>query len=372
MKIKKIEILHLRIPLKRKFKHSLMERKFTDNIILRIYSESNFGIGECVPREYVTGENPYSVLKNLKEIIIPKFTNKKFNNKEEIFKEIKLFLKTIKKNELSAFACFEDALINLVAKEFKFKMKDILNYLNIKFKKKKSIEYSAIIDDTNIVQTIIKALIIKKRKFNSVKIKVNPDSSKKLYIIRQILKNQKLRVDANCSFNIKNINKFIDTLKELNISKFEQPYKTTDKNKNIMDELCKMKGIEIIYDESACTLNEIKNLNSSIQLRISKNGGIINSLQIYEYLEEKNINVYLGCMVGETILTKENIIFGEYLDFIETEGDYDKYLFEKKITKNPNFNKKGILKYQNIDIDQNFKINNNYLKYILCKSTLEF
>jgi L-alanine-DL-glutamate epimerase-like enolase superfamily enzyme len=370
MKIKKVEVLKLELPFKTKFKHSLYSRKSTKNIIIRIYSENNFGIGESLPRDYVTGETIYSSSEVLNTKIIPYFLDKEYKNYFEVIDDIKYFLKFIKKNELSAFASFETALINLIAKEFKITLKDILEYLNLNFKINTSVEYTAPIGDSNILSLLLKCYYIRIRGFNDIKFKISQNSFKKIKLIKYILKNKNIRLDANTSIN--NINLFqtlLNYIKNSNISKIEQPYKINNNSKNKFFEIAKKNNIKIILDEDICHMNEVnfflkKPYAEIVNLRISKNGGIINSLLIYKKLKENNILVGLGCMVGETVLSNYNLILAKYLDFTFHEGLYDKYLFKKLIIKNISFNKNG--KVNNLNIDINFNKNiSNYENFLL-------
>ncbi|MCA9497518.1 MAG: hypothetical protein KC589_11350, partial [Nanoarchaeota archaeon] len=229
MIIEKIEVLELELDLKKKFEHSLYKRKKTNNIIIKLYTQNNFGIGESLPREYVTGESCESIIKTLNEKLIPDFKNIEFNNYKDLVKYIENYLiHKIKKNELSAFACFETALINLMCKEFKIGIEDILNHLKISFNKKKTMKHTAIMGENNLLKQILKAQIIKHRKFNEVKIKINAKSIWKLKILRKFLKNIKIRVDANCSLSNSNIENNIDILNKTNINIIEQPFKTDD------------------------------------------------------------------------------------------------------------------------------------------------
>ncbi len=354
MNIVKIEIMHLKIPFKVRFKHSLKSRKSSDNIVIKLFSQHNFGLGESLPRKYVTGESIESCFEVLNNKILPYFKSKKFEDYKQVIDEILKFRKNLKKNELSAFAAFEVALLNLCAKEFNIKIKDVFNYLDIYYLDKKSIEYSAIIAEHPIPILIVKALYIKRQKFKHIKIKVDLKSKLKLRILRKIFNNEDLRVDANCAFNIDNYEDFLKLLDELDIRLFEQPFAVNDPNRFEMYKLAQKYDIKIILDESFCEFEDIKKIGKEgdiANIRVSKNGGIVNSLLMYKELKEKKHKIIFACLVGETILTKINIMLAKHFGAIEIEGDYDKYLFERPIIKNPTFDNSGKLEDKKIDLD---------------------
>lgn len=370
MILDKIEILELELNLKKKFKHSLYKRKKSSSIIVRIYSQDNFGIGESIPREYVTGENAQTVIQTLKNKIIKDFLKINFSNYIEVLDYIQNYIPNLKKNELCAFACFEIALINLIAKEFKIGIEDILKYLQISFKKNNLINYSAVIGENNLIKQSVEALIIKKRKFKQVKIKVNSKSLWKLVILKKILNKLELRIDANCSFLDIDTEKNIHILNKLNINLIEQPFEVNGKKNLFLYKLYQRNKVKLILDESFCSFKDLSKLESDnkegdiVNLRISKNGGIISTLLLYKKLKEKHIPVILGCMVGETVLSRYNLILARYLNVMANEGLYDKYLFKEIIFENPQFNQSGDIKCENCDLNFDVDLNSNYIKCI--------
>src|SRR6516162_11133056 len=68
MHVADLQAFHVRIPLRKPFKHASYTRTSTDNVIVRCTLEDGtIGYGEGVPREYVTGETIDSAMRLLKE-----------------------------------------------------------------------------------------------------------------------------------------------------------------------------------------------------------------------------------------------------------------------------------------------------------------
>src|SRR5439155_10567854 len=57
MRVAELKAYHVRIPLRKPFKHASHTRTSTDNVLVRcVLDDGTVGFGEGVPRAYVTGE----------------------------------------------------------------------------------------------------------------------------------------------------------------------------------------------------------------------------------------------------------------------------------------------------------------------------
>jgi len=102
-------------------------------------------------------------------------------------------------------------------------------------------------------------------------------------------------------------------------------------------------------DESACTLKETQNLMREgwydmINIRLSKCGGIRNSLKIIDYLRTHRIPFQIGCQLGESGLLSAA---GRTLSLLcrdarYYDGSYDEFLLKENITtENVTFGLRG-------------------------------
>ena len=79
MKIQSVEILSVKIPFRLTFRHSLAAHDAVESIVVRAYdADGNVGYGECVPRDYVTGESPGSVVDALRTHLVPAYLGATF------------------------------------------------------------------------------------------------------------------------------------------------------------------------------------------------------------------------------------------------------------------------------------------------------
>src|SRR5262245_10197065 len=66
MRVAELTAFHVRIPLRKPFRHASHTRSDTDNVLVRcVLDDGTTGHGEGVPREYVTGETIDSALELL-------------------------------------------------------------------------------------------------------------------------------------------------------------------------------------------------------------------------------------------------------------------------------------------------------------------
>ena len=72
MRVRKAEIWRVRLPFRWKIRHALASHIEAESIILRITLDNGaIGLGECIPREYVTGESVEVVEAALRDVWLP-------------------------------------------------------------------------------------------------------------------------------------------------------------------------------------------------------------------------------------------------------------------------------------------------------------
>ena len=83
--IKAFEIYCLDLPFRKPFKHAAAERTTSYSIMVKCILESGtIGFGECLPREYVTGEKREHSFELLHTQILPKLIGMEFNTLENL------------------------------------------------------------------------------------------------------------------------------------------------------------------------------------------------------------------------------------------------------------------------------------------------
>jgi len=352
MKIRDIEIREIRIPFNFRFKHSSAERMCTESVLVIARSvNDNFGYGEGCPRSYVTGETIESCLGFFKKY-------KPSIARIETLGDIRSWLKN-SKNEIdknpSIWCAVELALLDLLAKEQTQSIEGLLALHEVD----NEFFYSAVLGEGSYEQLNAQFEQYVRMRFKDFKIKLSGDlgiDKQKIELFRALdYKDVRVRVDANNLW--KTPNEAITFIKALDYPFFaiEEPIKVDQYNdlRVISNEL----NTKIILDESFLRKEQFQHIESTpnswiINIRVSKMGGILRSLDVAKIAQKKNIKIIIGAQVGETsILTRAAItVANTYRDILlAQEGAFGTYLLKDDICKPPlMFGRKGILNVKNI------------------------
>ena len=357
MKIKQCRLRLLHIPFVVVVKHSTKTRSDVETILVEVELESGIiGYGESLPRDYVTGETIQSVKDSLLEKVFPRMNGFEFSGVEDVMTLLENFesiIPNLESHELCVKAAFELALLDAVGKSLNLSVIDMLGG-----PKQENIQYSGIVSAESpvVVEQFLKQY--KKMGMTTVKMKVGTQPEQDLEnikIARNIMgPDASIRIDANEAWGLEEAKQQLAILMEYNIESVEQPMPAINKE-DYPDLLSYLdKRVLVSLDESLCSYSDGKWMaenkgGSLFNLRVSKNGGLINSLKLHRLAEKHGIQCQLGAQVGETsILTSAGLILASLVgDCVYHEGAFGTLLLEKDIVNQPiQFGKEGWL---NID-----------------------
>jgi len=331
-RVKEARILFVDLPFKRKFKHALTSRARSGSIFLELFLEDGAsGCGESLPREYVTGETRETAAGNLKDVIQKKI----LGYAPEDYKGLIPFIKNLDIKGGAAKCALELALLDVYGRSFNDSVSSIIGR-----KIRSSITYSGIIQASSIMEAAALSLAFKLYNLNYVKVKVGVgDDLARLGVIRRILGGSAdIRVDANCAWSPDEAIDRIKGMRAYNISAVEQPVGADDYQglKKVTDSVPEA----IIADESLRTVKDAERLAEKgacnmFNIRLSKCGGLLESLRIADTAKRYNIAVQLGCQVGESgLLSAAGRHFaGLFGDIAFCEGSYGRFLLKEDISK---------------------------------------
>jgi L-Ala-D/L-Glu epimerase len=337
MKLKQIELKKLEIPFRQSFKHASAERSSTETVIACALSEDNIiGYGEGCPRSYVTGE---SVASCLAFVEAHRSTILKINDIDSL-RAFVFSNKIIIDQNPAAWCAIEISILDLLGKLQKKPIETILDIPEISG----NFYYTGVLGVSNPKAFTSQLEQYLKLGFNDFKLKVSSDLNADLSnirAIRKILPNATIRLDANNLWpNIETAFAYLNELTP-NFIAVEEPLKTRDYVG--LNELAKRLQPKIILDEGLLRIDDLENLLGDVNIwipniRISKMGGLIRSLNIAKECKSRGIKFIIGAQVGETsILTRSAISLANTYrsHLIAQEGAYGTYLLEKDITENP-------------------------------------
>ena len=345
MRIRRIQLEHIKIPLLITHSQANHEANYSDSVLVKIETAKGIvGYGESCPRPYVTGESVRSVTEDIRGI-----EQQLLTLSIEDLKDIKYFVCEKLAIGNAAICGLELALLDAWSKENGQYITSILEG-----KVQPILDYSGVIplNGSKVSDYILEAF-----EFKSIKIKVGKDlvetCGKIETLINRFGKELAIRVDVNCGWNIGDAIAQIPILRKLGVTSFEQLFPKG--KEQYWAKAMQIFGKEVILlaDESVIDLKSAqhlidKKLCNGFNLKISKHGGIFKTLQIYELAQKNGISCQLGAHFGETsILTAAGVALSSLAPQLKfREGAFGTFLLEADLCERPlQIDQKGMLKF---------------------------
>jgi muconate cycloisomerase len=169
------------------------------------------------------------------------------------------------------------------------------------------VRYDAVIPFSSPRKLVALALVIRALGITQVKIKVGDDLDRDLHsleLLRKVLgRDVDLRVDANCAWTPAEAVEAIERMGVHGIAAVEQPVAGDDLDglRHVSDAVT----VPVIADESLRTVDEARRLAETnacgaFNIRVSKCGGLLDSMRIAKIAAEAGIFCVVGAQVGES------------------------------------------------------------------------
>jgi L-alanine-DL-glutamate epimerase-like enolase superfamily enzyme len=325
----KIDFRLLEIPFKVSFKHNSASRKVTSTIWVEISRGEFVGIGEGCPRSYVTGESEESCMVFIS-------ARRESLMKVEDYHSLLIWregnILDIESNP-AAWCAIELAFLDLFAQESNQSINELMGEFYIP----KELKYSAILGDSapSVWEKLCDWHL--ENEMSNYKLKLNGDFGIDASRINYILnKNSQaeIRVDANNMWNsVEEGDAYLKQLPPV-LKGAEEPLKFPDWNG--LNKLSHLLAFPIIVDEHICRYSDLLKIESPkrmiVNLRVSKCGGLINSIAMGKKALDLGMKVIIGAQVGETsALTRAGFLLSSALshNVWAHEGAYGKLLLEE-------------------------------------------
>lgn len=337
MQIERAELRHLRIGFKRAFAHALHERAAADLLLVELHDdEGNVGLGEIVPRPYVTGESIDTVLDERGPELAARLASRRFASFDDAVDCLR-DLRPLVGRDLASLCGFDLALLDLAGQRFGVPVAEALG--GMKFDPLPAgVIVGFEISTEKLARYCATLRLAGKR---HVKIKVGlDDDAERIAAAVKVFKDTPLRLDANAAWSASETIERLRVFTELApIHSIEQPIPAED-----IPGLARIRretGVPVMADESVCTLEDAHRLIEAeavdiFNVRLGKNGGMLASAALVELAHRSGIRVHLGTMVGETgILGAASEIFGRSLpgfDCLDGKGQ-NAFLLEVDIAR---------------------------------------
>lgn len=341
LQIEKLNLYKLNIPFKQSFAHNLYERKFSESVLLELQTNIGAFYGECLPREYVSGESVNSTCEALTSTISSALPLQIATTQDISYLVEKVLLSY--PGALCACTALELALLQALCSARQSSLYSLLNFTPVA----KPITYSTVIPCLGEKQFENIVELLKAHPPVNLKLKINNDldqTARQLEILRKNWPDISLRIDANGAGNNLELTALCELINAFSIAAIEQPviFESKDQEVKMCLKIKEKCQTELIADESLKSIEDLDYIVKHqhfdvINIKLSKTGGISKALYIYQRATTQGLKCQLGANVGETsLLTQAGVFFASVTgDLLFHEGAYGTLLLEDDICTPP-------------------------------------
>ena len=301
MKISRIQLAMLRVPLKTPFKTALRTVEAVEDVIVIITTDTgHVGYGEAPATAVITGDTHGSIIEAIRNVIGPRIMGKEVANLNGITRLIQGAME----NNFSAKAAVEIALYDLWGQLYGAPLYKLLGGGDpvITTDITISVDYidKMVADSVNAVE----------RGFESLKIKVGKDMGVDIERVKAIHAAVEgralLRLDANQGWTAKQAVTAMRSLEDagVHLELLEQPVKAKDIEglKYVTDRV----HTPVMADESvfgpAGVIDLIQRRAADIiNIKLMKTGGLSNAIRIADIAAVYGVECMIGCMIESSI-----------------------------------------------------------------------
>jgi L-Ala-D/L-Glu epimerase len=308
--IKKFEIFAVDLLFRKAFKHAAAERASSYSLFVKCATEDgHLGYGECLPREYVTGESRDSAFKMLRYKLLPNLLGMQFHS----LQEVKSFLAecdgkapknwaNANEPQTAAWCAVDLALLDCFGRAFQepVRLGPLSSFPD-------NVKYSPVLSAESGFEFLKTLVKIRLYGFPQIKLKLGGENDLRLArLARRVLgRHIHIRADANMAWSVEGALSAMRDLSRCGIRCFEQPIASG--NVAGLARLVNQSGLEVMVDEGLndrASLRKLINERActAVNVRISKCGGLIASLARCREALDAGLAVQIGCQVGESSL----------------------------------------------------------------------
>lgn len=333
--IQQVAVYRVRIPLRRAVVHAAARHTAAESVIVRIELHSGqIGFGETVARSYVTGETTETVETEIGETFVPVLLSFSAGSFSEALTAIESLPWRDRRGHLipAARAAVEIALLDVSMKAFGRNLEDAARWLGLTgFFAPGSlprIRYSGVLAEESVQHLKRRLRILHLAGLRDFKIHVglSNDQEKMAWVVRKLRKGfvpggVSLRADANGVWSFDEAQEWLARDTAQYLAAIEQPLPGSEGER--LAEICAASSLWVFLDEALVTIEDARRwielgAADGFNIRISKCGGILPSLQIAALARRHGVRLALGCMTGET-----SILSGAALRFLEVCPDVE-------------------------------------------------
>jgi L-alanine-DL-glutamate epimerase-like enolase superfamily enzyme len=335
MRIEQLQVFRFPVPFKVVFRHASASRAQAENIIVAAGSDcGQVGYGEGCPRRYVTGETVAGGVTFIREHADA--ITDAVHDVASLRAWIAAQRDIIDRNP-AAFCAVETAILDLIGKAEERPVEDLLDIPRVAGR----YQYSAVLGDAPFPAFWWQFRRYWKQGFRDFKVKVSGEARRdraKMDLFRKKADPAlRVRLDANNHWTDPEACVRHITGLPYKVFAIEEPLRAGDLDGfKRVGEAC---GAKIILDESLLRPEQIDALDGAgrwiVNLRVSKMGGIVRSLEVAEKAAQRGIGIIVGAQVGETsVLTRAGLTIMSAIrpHLVASEGAFGTHLLQRDLT----------------------------------------
>jgi muconate cycloisomerase len=295
------------LPFRKPFKHAAAERRSSYSLFVRCeIAGGAVGWGECLPREYVTGESRDGAFDMLEKAILPRLVGRAFGDLDEV----KSFLGECDgkapadwvapdEPQTAAWSAVDLALLDTYGRAFSKPVR-----LDGATVFPSAVRYSTVVSSDASLKTL---LLMRVARIPQVKLKVEAagalESARRAR--RWLGRRCDIRADANMAWDAQEALTAMKTLSGVGIRSYEQPVPADDLEG--LARIVRESGFDVMVDESLSDRDSLDRLIelkacTAVNVRVSKCGGLVAARARCREALAQGLKVQVGCQVGESSL----------------------------------------------------------------------
>lgn len=338
--IERLRFQELHIPFKVAFRHASAERTETESVwIEAVATDGSIGSGESCPRRYVTGETLATARAfasrweaSLRAAV---------DSVETLRAWVAGHQDDIDANP-AAWCALELAILDLLGKRTGTPIEELLSVPSLAGR---SFQYTAVLGDAAASAFHAMAEQYRRAGFRDFKVKLSGDSERdraKMAIF-DTWPDAAIRLRADANNLWPDADAAIAGLRRLGYPFFALEEPIGAGRHAELPRIAQALGCTIILDESFQRREQLSLLSEPssqwlINVRVSKMGGVIRSLQVVEAALERGVGVIVGAQVGETsLLTRAALTVAHAAGngLVAQEGAFGTFLLERDVCDPP-------------------------------------
>jgi len=335
LNVRSLELHRVEIPFRIPFEHASARREATESVWVTARSENHVGHGEGCPRLYVTSEDLQTAASF--------FAGHRQSVVEEIHALADLRRWTQEQRGLlddnpAAWCAVELSLLDLLAREEGRTVESLLGSRKLQGEYR----YTAVVGSGDLERLRGTVRTYRDLGCTDFKIKLTGDAGRDRDALQELQPDATagdLRVRADFNNAFQGESQAAAYLDDLNAPLFALEEPLAANQHAALGRLAERTGIPIVLDESLIRAEQLDALADPpeswiINLRISKMGGILRSLELLEKARSRDIRVIVGAQVGETsLLTRAALTVAEQAKdiLVAQEGAFGRHLLRDDV-----------------------------------------